>query len=250
MEEAGNLGATGKFLADFMIPVSTVPTNIARRMAITSPLGLIKGAAGVVEAYRKGIESLTPEQADSVMRQLKQGTLGTALWLIGWYGYSQFGGLYSKFNPNKQRDQGDLTSDEMSVGGKMIPKPIQHALPLEIIQFAATARRVYDNYREHKDASVPEAIEKAGLASIGALTEQIPVVETVAHTIGAFNNPYEAKKLEEDVQRRFEPQILRETGVIGKEKGGSSGGAGATSSYSAPKTSRVTKIKRISHKHN
>lgn len=248
MEEAGNLGATGKFLADFMIPVSTVPTNIARRMAITSPFGLIKGAAGVVEAYRKGIESLTPEQADSVMRQLKQGTLGTALWLIGWYGYSQFGGLYSKFDPNKQRNQGDLVSDEMSVGGQMIPKPVQHALPLEIIQFAATARRVYDHYKIDKDKSTPEAIEKAGLASIGALSEQIPVIETIGHTIGAFNDPYEAKKLEEDAKRRVMPQILRETGVIGKENKGiwgedENGGGGANKHRHSTHT-------HISHKHN
>jgi hypothetical protein len=248
MEESGNLGATGKFLADFMIPVSTVPTNIARRMVSTSPLGLIKGSVKVIEAYRKGIESLAPEEADSVMRQLKQGTLGTALWLIGWYGYSKFGGLYSKFNPNKQRDEGDLVSDEMSVDGHMIPKPVQHALPLEIIQFAATARRVYDHYKEKKHTSTPESIEKAGLASIGALTEQIPVIETVAHTIGAFNNPYEAKKLEEDVKRRFEPQILKETGVIGKEKGGSGGGAGATGSLGHKTTTH--KKNHISHKTN
>lgn len=247
MEEAGNLGATGKFLADFMIPVSTVPTNIGRRMVTTSPFGLIRGGAKVIEAYRNGIEKLTPEQADSVMRQLKQGTLGTALWLIGWYGYSQFGGLYSKFNPNKQRDQGDLVSDEMSVGGKMIPKPVQHAIPLEIIQFAATARRVYENYKDNKGASTPEAIEKAGLASIGALTEQIPVVETVAHTIGAFTNPYEAKKLEEDVKRRFQPQILRETGIIEKEEKGSGGGAGASGHYRESKTME-TKYKTPKYK--
>lgn len=245
MDESGNLGSTGKFLADFMIPVSTVPTNIARRIVSTSPFGLIKGGVEVVSAYRKGIESLSPEEADSVMRQLKQGTLGTALWLIGWYGYSQFGGLYSKFNPNKQRDEGDLVSDEMSVGGKMVPKPVQHALPLEIIQFASTARRVYDNYKENKNASTQEAIEKAGLASIGALTEQIPVVETVAHTIGAFNNPYEAKKLEEDVKRRFQPQILKETGIIGKEE--SNNGAGATG---AVKHKTTKHIKSHSHKNH
>jgi hypothetical protein len=248
LEQSGNWGATGKLVADFMIPVSTVPTNIARRMVSTSPFGLIKGSVKVIEAYRKGIESLSPEEADSVMRQLKQGTLGTALWLIGWYGYSKFGGLYSKFNPNKQRDEGDLVSDEMSVDGHMIPKPVQHALPLEVIQFAATARRVYDNYRENKHASIPGAIEKAGLASIGALTEQIPVIEEVAHTIGAFTNPYEAKKLEEDVKRRFQPQILRETGVIGKEKGGSGGGAGATGSLGHKTTTH--KKNHISHKTN
>jgi broad specificity phosphatase PhoE len=233
MEKKGNWGATGKFLADFMVPVSTVPTNIARRVVTTSPLGLIRGGVKVVEAYRKGIENLTPEEADSVMKQLKQGTLGTALWLIGWYGASYFGGLYSKFNPNKSRDQGELKSDEMSVGGKMIPKPIQHALPLEVIQFAATARHVYDHYSD-KGASTAETIEKAGLASIGGLTEQIPILESAVHAIGATTDPYEAKKLEDDAKRRFEPQILKETGIIGKESGGSGGGAGATGTVSKP----------------
>lgn len=218
MEKSGNVGATGKFLADFMIPVSTVPTNIVRRVVTTSPIGLIRGSAEVVQAYRNGIEKLTPEQADHVMMQLKQGTLGTALWLIGWYGAGQFGGLYSKFNPDKQRKEGALKHDEMSVGGKMIPKPTQHALPLEIIQFAATARHVYDNYKDNKHESTPQALYSAGMGSIGALVEQIPVVETAAHVVGAFGNPYEAEKLKDDVKRRFEPQILRETGIIKKKE--------------------------------
>jgi hypothetical protein len=218
MEKAGNFGATGKFVADFMIPVSTVPTNIVRRLVTTSPLGLIRGGGKVAEAYYKGIENLTTEQADAVMKQLKQGTLGTALWLIGWLGASQFGGLYSKYNPDKERKEGDLAHDEMEVGGKMLPKPVQHALPLEIIQWAATARHIYDNYKDNKNEGTFTSILNAGLGSIGALTEQIPVVETATHTIGAFKNPYEGEKLKEDVTRRFQPQILRETGIIKKEE--------------------------------
>lgn len=240
MEQSGNWGATGKFLADFLVPVSTVPTNIARRVVTTSPLGLIRGVKDVVSAYREGIEKLTPEQADSVMKQLKQGTLGTALWLVGWYGWSSFGGLYSRFDPNKSRDMGDLKSDEMSVGGKMIPKPVQHALPLEIIQFAATARRVYDHYNE-KGASDFESTEKAGLAAIGGLVEQIPILESGAHAVEATTDPYQAKKLEDDVKRRFEPQILKETGIIGKDKGGSGGGAGAGGTYKTERQHKLSK---------
>jgi broad specificity phosphatase PhoE len=244
MEQSGNIGATGKFLADFLVPVSTVPTNIARRVVTTSPFGLIRGAAKVVDAYRKGIETLKPEEADVVMKQLKQGTLGTALWMVGWFGWQAFGGLYSKFNPNKSRDQGDLQSDEMSVGGKMIPKPVQHALPLEIIQFAATARRVYDHYND-KGASDFESTEKAGLAAIGGLVEQIPILESGAHAIGATTDPYEAKKLEEDVKRRFQPQILKETGIIGKDSGGSGGGGGSTGSYKRVKPIKLSKPHKI-----
>lgn len=217
MEKKGNIGATGKFVADFLIPVSTVPTNIARRLTTTSPLGLIRGGAKVVEAYRKGIENLSNEQADAVMKQLKQGSLGTALWMIGWFGASHFGGLYSKFNPDKKRKEGELPSDEMEINGEMIPKPVQHALPLEIIQVAATMKHIHDNYADHLGKSEFESDYAAALGSIGALAEQIPVIETGAHAIGALSNPYEAGKLQEDVKRRFEPQILRETGIIKKE---------------------------------
>lgn len=217
MEKKGNIGAVGKFVADFMIPVSTVPTNIVRRLITTSPLGLIRGGKQVIDAYRKGIENLEPEQADAVMRQLKQGSLGTALWLIGWFGAASFGGLYSQYNPNKQRDEGELASDEMEVNGKMIPKPVQHALPFEIIQWAATARHIYDNYKD-KGGNTFQSTYEAGMGSIGALIEQVPVIETAAHLAGAASNPYEAEKLKDDVKRRFEPQILRETGVIPKKE--------------------------------
>lgn len=217
MEKKGNVGATGKFLADFLIPVSTVPTNIVRRVTTTSPLGLIRGGAQVIEAYRKGIENLSNEQADAVMRQLKQGSLGTALWLVGWFGASHFGGLYSKFNPDKKRMEGELPSDEMEVNGKMIPKPVQHALPLEIIQLAATMKHIHDNYVDRKGEGEFSADLHAGLGSIGALAEQIPVVETGVNAVLATKEPYYSGKLEADVKRRFKPQILRETGIIKKD---------------------------------
>lgn len=210
LEKKGNVGNSVKLLIDFMIPVSTVPTNIVRRVITTSPLGLIRGGKEVVEAYRKGMEKLTPDEADHVLRQLKQGSLGTALWLIGWFGYEQFGGLYSQFNPNKKREEGDLESDVMIVNGKEIPKTVQHALPLEVIQLAATARRVYDNYRENKNASIPEAIYKSGLSSIGALLEQVPIISTGVHGVMATKDPVEAEKLKEDIDRRLVPQFVRE----------------------------------------
>jgi len=216
MEKRGNVGATYKFVADFLIPISSVPTNIARRVGITSPFGLLKANVDVINAYRKGIENLKPEEADVIMRQLKQGTMGTALWMIGWFGFASFGGLYTKFNANKQRDDEDLASDKMEVGGVEIPKPTQHALPLEVIQTAATARRLWNKYNEDEDVSTFEAIAKAGLGSIGAVAEQIPIIETPVHMIMATQEPYEAKKLGEDIKGRVQPQILKETGIISK----------------------------------
>ena len=41
--EGGNVGAIKKLIVDFLLPVSTVPTNIARRIISTSPLGMGRG---------------------------------------------------------------------------------------------------------------------------------------------------------------------------------------------------------------
>ena len=227
LERSGNKGASVKFLIDFLIPVSTVPTNIVRRVFSYSPIGMLKGSVKIMDVYRKGIENLKEEEAEKVMRQLKQGSMGTALWLIGWFGASYFGGLYSKYNPDKKRLEGEIASDEMEIGGEMIPKPVQHAIPLEVIQTAATARHIYDNYIDKKDAGNVEALYRAAMGSIGALIEQVPILETVANVYGAFKEPYYQAKLEKDVKRRFEPQILRETGIIEtpkkEEKGGHAG---------------------------
>lgn len=217
LDKSGTKGSAAKLLADFMIPVSTVPTNIVARVLSTSPVGLIRGNVKALSAYRKGIENLSTEEADAIMRQLKQGSFGTALSLLGWFGAAHFGGLYSKYDPNKKRKEGELTSDQMEINGEMISKPVQHALPFEIVQTWATARHVYDNYKDNKGSSTFKALYEAGLASAGALAHQIPIVQTGAEAVGALSDPYEATKLQEDMKRRFEPQILKETGVIGNK---------------------------------
>lgn len=212
MEASGNVGATGRFIADILLPVTTVPTNIVRRVVSTSPVGLIRGGIKVEEAYRKGIEKLTPAEADAVMRQLKQGTLGTALWLIGWFGAASFGGLYTSFNPNKRRDPDDKASDVMVVNDVAIPKPVQHALLLEIIQLAATARRIYDKYKKEEKSTL-ESLIVAGIGSIGAMLEQVPVIETPIHAVMATQDPVELKMLKKNLKGRVTPQIFKELGI-------------------------------------
>lgn len=217
-ERSGSTGGAAKFLADFFIPVSTVPTNIVRRLITTSPAGLVRGLAKTEAAYRKGIENLKPEEADIIMKQLKQGSLGTALWLAGWFGYAYFGGLYSKFDPNKKRMTGDLSSDEMEIGGVMMPHPVQHALPLEVMQLAATARRIYNNYSENAGKETIEALAYAGVGSIGALAEKIPVIATPVLMAESIQDPYKYEKLKEDLSRRFKPQLFKDIkGINGGE---------------------------------
>jgi len=217
--EAGGEGkATIKAFIDFVIPVSTVPTNIVRRVFSTSPLGLAKGiyqAEVAKKALKKSIDNLERDQADAIMRQLKQGTLGTALWLLGWFGYASYGGIYTKFDPNKKREEGDLLSDEMEINGVKIPKPVQHAVPLEVIQMAATSRRIYENYVDNKGTSTITALTAAAVGSIGGFVEQIPVISAPVLTLESIQDPTKFEKLKEDYKNRLQPRILQQLGVVG-----------------------------------
>jgi len=218
LEAMGPSGATLKALVDFAIPISTVPTNIVRRVFSTSPLGLAKGiyqAEVAKKALKKSIDNLETEQADAIMRQLKQGTLGTALWLLGWFGYASYGGLYTKFDPNKKREEGSLLSDDMDINGIKIPKPVQHAVPLEVIQMAATSRRIYENYVDNKGVSSTSALTAAALGSIGSMIEQIPVVSTPILLAESIQDPTKFEKLKEDYKNRLQPRILQQLGVVG-----------------------------------
>ena len=167
------------------------------------------------KALKKSVDNLETEQADAIMRQLKQGTLGTALWMLGWFGYASFGGLYTKFDPNKKREEGDLLSDEMEINGVKIPKPVQHAVPLEVLQMAATSRRIYENYVDNKGVSSIPALTAAALGSIGSMMEQIPVISTPILLAESIQDPYKFEKLKEDFATRVEPRIFQQLGIVG-----------------------------------
>ncbi len=199
----------------FAFPVSKVPTNIARRVGLSVaglPIGLVKAS----EAYRKGIENLSQDEANAIGRSLTKGTIGAALWMAGFFGYKSLGGLYSSFDPNKQRKNEPL-ADEMKLLGQPIAKPWQHALPFEVMQLGATFRHIYEKTKT-TSKSTPIAIAEATMGSTGAILEQIPGVETPVNLIMATQDPYHAKRLGEDLKRRVQPQLLQDLGIIKTDK--------------------------------
>lgn len=227
-KDQGKAGAAKSFLLHFAFPVSKVPTNIARRVGLSVtglPSGLIKAA----EAYRNGIENLSTDEANAIGRSLTKGSIGIALWTAGFLGYKSLGGLYSSFDPNKQRKNEPL-ADEMKLLGQPVSKPWQHALPFEVMQLGATFRHIYEKTKT-TTKSDPIAIAEATMGSAGAILEQIPVVETPVNAILATQDAYHAKRLGEDLERRVEPQLLQDLGIIKKDEKKPVGRSGRTGGH-------------------
>lgn len=216
--------ATKRFLVKFLLPVQTVPLNIGKRI-VSSITGAPKGLYEVYKAYKGGIDNLTPDQADVILRQLKNGSIGLAYYTLGMYaGPKILGGVWnkdakegSKSLPNR------LGFNEMKVGSFSIDKRIQHAMPLYLMQLGATTARVYNHYMDvptddPKYQTMLKSLAHSMAATAGAEVEEIPTINEPVHAVQALSDPYERKKFGEDVKRRLGFGVLKDLGISKEEK--------------------------------
>lgn len=193
LDKSGTGGQVAKGVADLLIPVNKVPVNIVSRIGLYTT-GLARGIKNVYDAYyKKGIENLTNDQAEIIMRQLKKGSVGNALLLAGFFGTQYLGGLWTNDDPNNKRKRGDLKANEMEINGVKVDPRIQHAMPFEIMQFGATLRRIYDTYHD-KGTNIPISAAEALTGTIGVAIDQTPMLNTPYELIGAATDPKERQK--------------------------------------------------------
>jgi hypothetical protein len=232
----GNAQYTAAALYHFFVPVNTVPVNILKRvgLGLRTPITMAE-AMSKNKAIREGILSMSQEDSDLLMRQLKKGQIGTAYWTLGFIlGGSALGGLYTKYDPDKERS-GPKT-DEMNFGGTDVPKNVQHNTQFQSMQMGATWRTVYDHFIDDKGASQMEALAKATAATAGAATESIPTLQAAAKIYEATQTPYAGAKWIKDLKRRVGidkgANLLKMMGYGDDEPvGGSGGGGGAGGTY-------------------
>ncbi len=179
---------TGQIVAGltrFLLPIVKVPTNF-----VAEQREYVAGITNIQVALRKGIENLTPEEADHVLRGLTRQSIGAGALLLGYYGYKQFGGYYRK----GQDDKDGVKADDMELFGVKIPHWMQHVPALQAMQFGATVRRVQEYYKA-KDEKLPEGektdkgfLTGVGSAAVGTL-EHIPFLETPGQLMEALRSP-------------------------------------------------------------
>lgn len=218
-----NPEATKKFLYRFLVPISTVPLNIARRIG-SSISGVPRGLYLTRKAYKNGIENLQPEQADYILRQLKNGSVGLAYYALGMFASKAImGGLWNKdASEGKKPTKNQAAFNEMKPFGHPIDKRIQHAMPLYLMQLGATTARVYNHYLDvPTDDPKYQTMLKSGIqamaASTGSVVEEITMINEPVHGVLALSDPYERKKFGEDLKRRVGFSILNDLGITKKD---------------------------------
>jgi hypothetical protein len=178
------LSTAGKVL----LPIVKVPTNIVAE-TMQYAVGSVTGSARLANALRKGVEKLSPDEADLIMRELKKGSLGSALLLAGYLSPQVFGGYYQ---PNDKKQEGHPKFGTMQIAGVNIPSILIHNPLLETLQIGATIRHVADSkLRKHDENTqgIPAGVMAAGLG----LIDEVPFVQEPVDLVRAMN-PYERGK--------------------------------------------------------
>ena len=166
-------------------PIVKIPTNIVAE-AFEYVAGFPAGLLNVRKAIKDGITNLQPEHADMIMRQLKKGLVGNAIFLTGFLLASNIGGY---FQHGRKRDPDEVPAGGIRIGDTTVHERALHAPALLILQAGATIARVMNSRLRKSD--VDEQGLGAGLvASAMGLADEIPFVKE-AFNLSALRNPYQ-----------------------------------------------------------
>lgn len=190
-------------LVNFLVPFVKIPTNIVGETA-TYTAGTLIGAGKLARAFYKGMENLTPDEKDSILRCLKKGSIGAGFLLLGYLNPQAIGGYYT----GKRKDQ-DVSVGGLRIFGWDVPQFLVHNPLMETLQIGATVRRVADTYVNGKSD------EKKGVgigilkASIG-LFKELPFVSEAGELNKLVGTDQDRKDfLGEMMKNTLEPALLQ-----------------------------------------
>jgi hypothetical protein len=164
-------GKTVELGGKIALPIRRVPTNIVAEVW-EHMVGLPSGALEARRAFREGIDKLTPQEADTIMRQLKNGSVGlaimTTVFLTGGAGIGIF------YQRGQKQQPGEPKEGEIQVGDLTVPRWATHYPAAEVAKVAATITKAAD-LRLRKGAE-PQGITRATIAGLLGLAEELPAV--------------------------------------------------------------------------
>lgn len=195
-----------------LLPFVKVPSNIVLEGAKYS-FGSVSGVARLGRALTKGMDNLTPEEADTILEHLKKGSIGGAAMLIGFYNPKSFGGFYQ---PGKKEK---VASGHIKVNGVDIPAILVEHPIFIAAQVGANFRQLLDKYR-HKDERIPVA----ALATISGLGYEVPQANEIKRLVDLTGNVRSLKEwqkfLGQTVRGEIEPAAIQQLAQITDVKEG------------------------------
>jgi len=199
----GGYAGIARFLQT-LLPIVKVPVNIAQE-GLTHVFGLPTGLYKLGKAWKSGYDNLSHEEADIIVRQLKKGSLGAALMLMGFFNPSMFGGY---FNRDEKKKPGEVKYGGVRIGGQDVPKGLMHAPAFEVLQMGATIRHVADLRLKH--TTDKRGIPSGALAGMMGLISEVPFINESLKTSDLESAEGREKYLGDLAKSQIEPAALQQ----------------------------------------
>ena len=187
LEKSKSAPNTGKALAtslQWLIPFVKVPTNIIGEVQ-RHATGVFEGAARLgYQAMKNGLENVSEEESDAILRAFKKGSIGAGAMLLGYFNPNNFGGFYQK-GENQTPDK--LKPGSAKVGGVTIPIWLLESPLFQTMQLGATIRKLSDSKLTNK----PQGLTPAILAGELDLMAHEPLIDQPARIASLFTDPKE-----------------------------------------------------------
>lgn len=180
---------------------------------VPSPKTLISKDARLEysNALAKGLSELHPDDANSIMRQIKDGSPGMGIVLFGILAPQFFGGL----DPGRKRKDGDPKFGEIRIGNVTIPRYVTFAVPWLLAgQIGATITQAATSFRKKGDAQ-PRGIGEGVLAASAALAGTGPLVNEGARLEKLSDPNKRGEYLGDWLTSNFIPGFLTEAAEAG-----------------------------------
>ncbi len=159
-----------------LIPIHRISTNVIAQSLESSPLGLAKGIGKAVTAKSRGLDNLSPEQADIIIRNIKHGLFGSAMYALGLFaGGKAIGSFYQKYDKDKDKEVAKYNT--VQIDGTRVPSALLHLPEFNAMFMGATTKRIYEETKKKPQTSTAEAAFRGAGGGVGGLIEDVPGVE-------------------------------------------------------------------------
>lgn len=187
----------------FLIPFVKVPTNIAAEIGTNIygvPVGVGKILHGV---FTNGLENLSADEKDVILRNLKKGTLGLAALSLGYMNPQIFGGYYQE---KERRKSNDAKAGAFKIGGVNIPAWLIESPIFQAMQVGATVRRVKDAKVKGETKGLSEGLWAGALG----MAEHVPMIDQPLRIFNAIKDEKEREwYVDELIKGTIEPSLLQ-----------------------------------------
>lgn len=186
LERSGASGKTAATIGKWLIPFVKVPTNILGE-TISHVVGPEVALGKIIStSLSKGFKNMDQDEAESIMRNLKKGTIGHIALVAGYLNPQVFGGYYER---GEKRKPGDVKVGDMKIGDVNIPAWALEAPLFQAMQLGATIRRVKDELVKGHEKGIGEGVWSGMLG----LMSHEPLIDEPSRLGGMLASPEERK---------------------------------------------------------